>query len=161
MRVGLISDTHGKLRPEVFTLFDGVDLILHAGDIGPIGLIVELETIAPVKAVIGNTDSFELANLIPDLQELSVSGYNLVLTHGHLLGAPTPSLLRRAHPNAQIIVFGHTHRPLLERTDGVLVVNPGSAGAARFNLKPSVAILELTAGQEPAVRFEELSAARA
>ena len=156
MRVGLISDTHGKLRPDVFQHFEGVDLILHAGDVGPPSLLIELEAIAPVKAVIGNTDSFELAAILPEVQDLMLAGVPAVVTHGHRLGSPTPALLRRAHPNARIIVFGHTHRPLLDRTDGVLVVNPGSAGAPRFNLKPSIALLDLSGARDADVRFIEL-----
>src|SRR5262249_30193273 len=121
----------------------------------------ELETIAPVKAVIGNTDGFDLASMIPEVQELTLAGYKVAMTHGHLLGAPTPPLLRRAYPQAHIIVYGHTHKPLLDRSEGVVVVNPGSAGAARFNLKPSVALLELKPDAEPRVEFMELTAARA
>jgi putative phosphoesterase len=157
MLVGLISDTHGKLRPEIFNHFENVDLILHAGDIGPLSLLLaELEAIAEVRAVVGNTDGFDLLNLIPEVQELTLEHRRTVLTHGHLLGSPTPALLRRAHPAAQIIVYGHTHRPLLDRSNGVLVVNPGSAGAARFNLKPSIALLDLPADGEPQVSFIEL-----
>jgi putative phosphoesterase len=125
--------------------------------VGPSGILTELEAIAPVKAVVGNTDSIELATVIPEVQELTLAGHKVVVTHGHLLGAPTPALLRRAHPHAQIIVYGHTHRPLLERTNGIVVVNPGSAGAARFNLKPSIALLELEPGAEPRVEFIDLT----
>jgi uncharacterized protein len=156
VRVGLISDTHGKLRSEVFHHFKDVDLILHAGDIGPATLLVELETIAPVKAVVGNTDGFELSGVLPEVQELTLAGRLVVVTHGHRLGSPTPALLRRAHPQAHIIVFGHTHRPLLDQSDGRLIVNPGSAGAPRFNLKPSIALLELDSAGEANVRFIDL-----
>jgi uncharacterized protein len=158
VRIGLISDTHGKLRSEVFHHFEGVDLILHAGDIGPATLLVELETIAPVKAVVGNTDGLEFNGVLPEVQELTLAGRKVVVTHGHRLGSPTPALLARAHPEAEIIVFGHTHRPLLAESAGKLIVNPGSAGAPRFNLKPSIALLELNSEGEAKVRFIDLGA---
>ncbi len=157
MLVGLISDTHGKLRPEVFDHFAGVDIILHAGDVGPLSILSELEAIAPVKAVVGNTDGFDLAAQLPEVQELTLDGLQVVVTHGHRLGSPTPAALRRAHPQADIIIYGHTHRPLVDHGDS-LVINPGSAGAARFNLKPSVALLELGNGGAPIVHFIELTA---
>ena len=141
MRIGLISDTHGKLRNEVFPALEGVDRILHAGDIGPFDLVVELEAIAPVTAVYGNTDLFEVRERVPEVARLEVAGRRIVVIHGHQLGSPKPDELRRALPDAHIIVYGHTHRPLVDPGDGQLVVNPGSAGAARFGLEPSVAIL--------------------
>ena len=145
MRIGLISDTHGKLRREVFPHFEGVDLILHAGDVGGEEILTELETIAPVHAVVGNTDGFPLASRLAESLTLDLAGRRIVVTHGHRLGAPTPERLRQAHPDAHIIVYGHTHVPLVERYGGSLIVNPGAAGPARFKLKPSIAILELTA----------------
>lgn len=141
-RIGLISDTHGKLRPEVFDRFEGVDVILHAGDIGSPDIITELEAIAPVHAVHGNTDSFDISAKFGETVAIDVEGKRVIVAHGHLLGSPTPSRLRQAFPNADIIVYGHTHKPLQD-AGPPLVVNPGAAGPARFNLKPSVAILEL------------------
>ena len=146
MRIGLISDTHGKLRPEVFDVFAGVDLILHAGDVGPVDIITELEAIAPVHAVLGNTDSWELRSRAQDTVQLELEGKRIVLIHGHQLGVPNAERLRAAWPDADIIVYGHTHRQRVDRVDGCLVVNPGAAGAARFDLKPAVAILVLETG---------------
>lgn len=143
MRIGLISDTHGQLRPAVFGHFDAVDLILHAGDVGNTDIITELETIAPVHAVVGNTDGWELRTRLPEVVTLNIHSRKIVVTHGHLLGAPTPENLRAAHPDAHIIVYGHTHRPLIDETTGQLVVNPGAAGPARFRLKPSIGVLTL------------------
>jgi uncharacterized protein len=142
MRVGLISDTHGRLRSDVFDRFQGVDVILHAGDIGMPDIITELETIAPVHAVHGNTDGFDIRALYHEKLEVDLEGQRVVLTHGHVLGSPRPAQLRLLHPGANIIVYGHTHEPLLE-PGPPLVVNPGAAGPARFHLKPSVAILEV------------------
>ena len=144
MRIGLISDTHGKLRNEVFTALDGVARILHAGDIGPYDLLVELEAIAPVTAVYGNTDRFDIRDRVPEVAELEATGYRIRVMHGHQLGSPKPAGLRHALPDADIIVYGHTHRPLVEQVSGTLVVNPGSAGAPRFGLQPSVAVLTLS-----------------
>ncbi len=143
MRIGLISDTHGRLRNEVFELFEGVELILHAGDVGSPDLLVELETIAPVTAVYGNTDGFALRARTRDVAVLELEGHRVVVLHGDQLGSPTPEALRRSQPEARVIVYGHTHRPLVDESDGILVVNPGSAGAARFGIPPSVGILTL------------------
>lgn len=151
MRVGLISDTHNRLRPEVFTLFEGVDLILHAGDVGDADILVELETIAPVHAVIGNTDSPALRPRVQDEVQLELEGFRVVMLHGHRLGSPNADNLAAAYPHADIIIYGHTHRQRVDRRGDVLVVNPGAAGAARFDLKPAVAILELERGREPRV----------
>lgn len=154
MRVGLISDTHGRLRNEVFDRFEGVERILHAGDIGSPELLTELETIAPVTAVFGNTDGQAVRAAVPQVAELELAGHPAVVVHGDQLGSPTPEGLRRAHPSARIVVYGHTHRPLVDESEGVLVVNPGSAGAARFGIPPSVAIL--TVGEAVSVELLEL-----
>ena len=140
VRVGLISDTHGKLRAEVFSVFENVDAIVHAGDIGDNDIITELEAIAPVYAVHGNTDSMEVA---PAEQRVRLGERIIVVAHGHLLGAPTPSNLRARYPDCDVIVYGHTHKPLVDDAARPLVVNPGAAGPARFNLRPSVAILDV------------------
>lgn len=152
MRIGLISDTHNQLRSQVFDIFEGVELILHAGDIGHVDILVELETIAPVHAVMGNTDSPALQPRVRDEVILELEGHRVTVVHGHLLGSPTPGLLRAAYPEAQVIVYGHTHRPAVEELDGCLVVNPGAAGAARFGLKPSVALLTLERHAAPRVQ---------
>ncbi len=143
MRIGLISDTHGRLRNEVFALFEGVERILHAGDIGPLDLLTELEAVAPVTAVWGNTDRLDVRQHVSERVRLELAGRTLVLLHGHQLGSPRPESLREACPDADIIVYGHTHRPLVAEHGGALIVNPGSAGAARFGLAPSVALLVL------------------
>lgn len=142
MKVGLISDTHGKLRPEVFEVFSGVDVILHAGDIGGLDIITELEAIAPVHAVHGNTDDFAVRARHGESVDLELEGKRVVVAHGHLFGAPTPERLREAFAGADVIVYGHTHKALLDQSSST-VVNPGAAGPARFRLKPSVAIMDL------------------
>jgi uncharacterized protein len=154
MRLGVISDTHGLLRPEVFDAFAEVDHILHAGDIGSLELLAELEALAPVTAVYGNTDGFEPRNRVPRVALVELDGFDVVVTHGDQFGSPTPEKLNAAFPEAQILVYGHTHRPLLTIVDVVVtVMNPGSAGPRRFKIPPSVGILELEAGIPPRGRI--------
>jgi len=143
MRIGVISDTHGLLRPQVFTFFDGVEHILHAGDIGPLSLLVELEAIAPVTAVWGNTDGLDVRNALPEVGEIELAGKRIVVTHGHQQGSPTPDALQLTHPEADIIVYGHTHRPMKREIGPCLVLNPGGAGAPRFGLRPSLMLLHI------------------
>jgi putative phosphoesterase len=145
MLVGLISDTHGLLRPEVFTALAGVDLILHAGDVGGQDVLTELSVIAPLHAVYGNTDAPGEPGLSPQIR-LRLEGLSIHVSHGHELGRPTPERLL-ARYDEDIVVYGHTHRPLIERADPRLVVNPGAAGPRRFDLKPSVARMTLNAGR--------------
>jgi len=150
VRLGVISDTHGLLRPEVFEVFKEVDHILHAGDVGKPEILIELEAIAPVTAVYGNVDAPELRSRLPQVAHLELDGFDIVVTHGDQFGSPTPAKLHDAFPKAEIIVYGHTHKPLLELVDRtVTVMNPGGAGHPRFNLKPSVGIMELEAGIPP------------
>jgi putative phosphoesterase len=154
MRLGVISDTHGLLRPEVFRAFEQVDHIVHAGDLGPIELLSELEAMAPVTAVYGNTDGPDVRQRLPQVAQVELEGFDVVVTHGDLLGSPTPEGLNAAFPDAQIIIYGHTHRPLLTIVDVVVtVMNPGGAGHRRFGLPPSVGILELEPGIPPRGRL--------
>jgi uncharacterized protein len=145
MVIGLISDTHGLVRPEVHRVFAGVDMILHAGDVGSRDVLAELEAIAPVEAVRGNVDPFEL--MLPPAYAFDVGPVSIHLSHGNELGSPTPERLAQKHPAFDVIVFGHTHKPVVRRVGSVLVVNPGAAGPRRFNLKPSVARLVVENGQ--------------
>jgi len=94
-----------------------------------------------VTAVVGNTDGFELRARVGEVAELELAGQRVVVAHGHQLGSPTPQALRRAHSAADIIVYGHTHRPLVDEDGSTLVVNPGAAGAARFGIAPSIGLL--------------------
>jgi putative phosphoesterase len=157
MRLGVISDTHGLLRPEVFEVFQEVDHILHAGDVGKWEVILELQAVGPVTAVYGNTDDAELRARLPQVATLRLDGFDIVVTHGDQLGTPTPAGLRAAFPDGEILVFGHTHQPLLELVDRtVTVMNPGSAGQRRFDLPVSVGVLELEPGIPPRGRLVPL-----
>ena len=143
--VGLISDTHGLLRPRVHEALAGVELILHAGDVGGNEILDELSLIAPVLAVFGNTDAPGNARLTESI-ERTIGGLSVHVSHGHEVGSPTPARLL-ARYGAQVIVYGHTHRQHVAEVDGRLVVNPGAAGAKRFKLEPSVARLTIADGQ--------------
>jgi putative phosphoesterase len=157
VRLGIISYTHGLLRPEVFDVFKEVDHILHAGDVGPAEILTELEALAPVTAVFGNTDGWDLRARLPQVASIRLDGFDIVVTHGDQLGSPTPDKLNAAFPDAEIIVYGHTHRPLLTTVDVVVtVMNPGGAGPKRFDLPPSVGIMELEAGIPPRARLVPL-----
>jgi uncharacterized protein len=160
MRLGIIADTHGLLRPEVFEVFQRVDRILHAGDIGPVELLTELEAIAPVTAVYGNTDGFDVRARVPGIVQTRIEGLDFVILHGDQLGSPTPGKLHAAYPDAEVIIYGHTHRPLLTTVDMVVtVMNPGGAGPRRFDLPASVGIMELEAGIPPRARLVPLTPA--
>ncbi len=157
MRLGIISDTHGYIHPEVFEVFGEVDHILHAGDIGPLDILRDLEAVAPVSAVFGNTDGWDVRRACPRVVETELDGFLVTVTHGDQLGHPSPMRLRERFPTAEIIVFGHTHEPCLELIDKtVTVMNPGSAGAPRLGNAPSVGIMELEPGIPPRARLVPL-----
>jgi putative phosphoesterase len=143
--VGLISDTHGLLRPAVHDALAGVSLILHAGDVGGDIILDELALIAPVHAVYGNTDAPGTPGLSAELVR-EAGGVTIHVSHGHEVGAPTPEKLLARYPH-DVLVYGHTHRQLVTRAGDRLVVNPGAAGARRFKLMPSVARLTIHAGR--------------
>ena len=135
--VGLISDTHGLLRPSVHEALAGVELILHAGDVGGDDVLLELEQIAPVRAVYGNADPPGHPRLAGEIDE-TIGGVRVHVSHGHELGAPTPDKLLARYA-ADVLVYGHTHKPLVVQASDRWVVNPGAAGPRRFNVVPSVA----------------------
>jgi len=151
MRIGLISDTHGLLRPGIADLFNGVSLILHAGDVGGAPILTELATIAPVEAVYGNVDDPHDPMLARE-RSLSVEGVAIHVSHGHELGSPTAEsmLARYASSGADVVVFGHTHKAVVVRLGGRLAINPGAAGPRRFELKPSVGLLTIDGGRADA-----------
>ena len=150
--IGLISDTHGLVRPEVFGALEGVELILHAGDVGD-GVLDELAAIAPIDAVYGNTDPVDDPRLGQSI-ERTIGGMRIHVSHGHELGSPTPERLVAKY-DADVIVYGHTHQQKVIELNGRLVVNPGAAGQRRFKLKPSVAVLTIERGVA-GVRIVEL-----
>lgn len=143
--IGLISDTHGMVRADVHDALAGVELILHAGDVGGDAVLDELALIAPVFPVAGNTDPYGDPRL-PPVIEHTIGGVSIHVSHGHELGSPTPDRLLERYA-ADVIVYGHTHKQLIARAGNRLVVNPGAAGARRFKLEPSVARLTIAEGR--------------
>ena len=138
----------------MFDVFREVDHILHGGDVGKWEILADLGSLAPVTAVYGNTDGFALRAKLPQVARVRLDGFDIVVTHGDQLGMPTPATLHEAFPEAEIIVYGHTHKPLLELVERtVTVMNPGSAGPRRFDLPTSVGIMELEPGIPPRARI--------
>ena len=140
MQIGIISDTHGHVPNAVHNALAGVDHILHAGDVGPMDVITELETIAPVSAVLGNTD---YAIQLPQTRIETFVGQKFLIHH--IVDLPVPSKLVRiamADEKPNVVVFGHTHMPCNDQHNGILFLNPGSASNPRGGSAPSVAIVK-------------------
>ncbi|HZF31417.1 MAG TPA: metallophosphoesterase family protein [Gammaproteobacteria bacterium] len=140
-RVGLISDTHGLLRPEAITFLRGSDFIIHAGDVGDANVLERLESIAPITVVRGNNDKGSWADAMAETEVLQVNDVLIYVLHdiAELDLDPVAAGFR-------VVVFGHSHRPLSETRDGVLYINPGSAGPRRFKLPISVGELQVVDG---------------
>ena len=153
IRIGLISDTHGLLRPEAVDVLRGSDFIVHAGDIGE-GVLEPLSTIAPVTAVRGNNDRTPWAERIAETEQLRFGEVTLHVLHDLADLAIDPKAA-----DVDVVVSGHSHRPKIERRGGVLYVNPGSAGPVRFKLPVSVALMQIT-GKEVSARIVELESLR-
>jgi uncharacterized protein len=142
LTIGLISDTHGLLRPEALDALRDVDFLVHAGDIGSPVILEKLRELAPLTAVRGNNDEAGWAADVPLLDTLSVGAFRVHVVHevAHLKGRPLPE-------GTRAVVYGHSHRPAIDLKDGVLYVNPGSAGPRRFKLPVSVGLLRI-AGED-------------
>ena len=141
LTIGLISDTHGLLRPEARTALAGVDHIIHAGDIGAPAILAQLEALAPTHAVRGNNDVGPWAERIPERELIELAGVGIYVLHDlHELELdPTAA-------GCAVVVSGHSHCPAISTRDGVLYINPGSAGPRRFNLPVALGFLEIDAG---------------
>jgi putative phosphoesterase len=140
--LGVVSDTHGLLRPETLTALQGSDRIVHAGDIGDDALLERLREIAPVAAVRGNNDRGAWASRLPQTHRLEVGGVRIFVIHDLAELAVDPVAI-----GIDIVVCGHSHRPVIERRGSVLYVNPGSAGPRRFRLPISLARLTIADGE--------------
>jgi len=147
MRIGLISDTHGLLRPQALEALQGVERIIHAGDIGNAAVLDALATIAPVDVVRGNNDTGAWAAAIPDTLTLDYGGVRIYLLHDI-------KELKGRMPPVQVVIAGHSHKPLVREQDGVLCINPGSAGPRRFSLPVTVGFLEIEDGRATATILE-------
>lgn len=139
--IGVIADTHGLLRPQALQALAGVELIIHAGDIGNPMVLMGLSRVAPVEAVRGNTDRGNWADTLPRTQVVEVGGLHLYVLHelSHLDLDP-------AAAGFAAVIFGHSHEPSLEHKDGVLYLNPGSAGPRRFTLPVTLALVRVQDG---------------
>ncbi len=158
MRLGGIAATHGHQRPEVLKVFERVDRILHAGDVGNPKVLEQLEALAPVTAVYGNVDGGTLRSRLQRVAEVKLDDFVFVVTHGDQFGSPRPADLKEAFPRADVMIYGHSHRPLIHNfEDYSVALNPGSAGPQRFDLLPSVAIMETEPGIPPRARIVPLT----
>jgi putative phosphoesterase len=142
--IGVVSDTHGLVRDSLFEALAGVSQILHAGDVGGRSVLDALGTIAPVQAVYGNVDPLD--GILPQRLQIETGGVSIHVSHGHELGRPTPAHLLASYPG-DVLIYGHTHKALVERAGNRLVVNPGAAGPGRFHLMPSIARLTVKDGR--------------
>jgi uncharacterized protein len=149
VRIGVISDTHGLLRPEAVEALRGTDSILHAGDVGAPKILETLARIAPVTAVRGNVDTASWARALPQTEVVEAGGVSIYILHdlGQLDLKPEAAGFR-------VVVYGHSHQPKMEEKNGVLYFNPGSAGPRRFNLPLSVGQLVIEMGKVRAELIE-------
>jgi putative phosphoesterase len=150
IRVGVISDTHGLLRPEAAAALAGSDFIVHGGDIGNAGILAELSAIAPLTVVRGNNDRGAWADGVPDTAWLELGAVFIYAVHDIATIDIDPE-----GAGVQVVIFGHSHQPLAEQRGAVLYLNPGSAGPRRFSLPVSVAMLEID-GSAIGARIVEL-----
>jgi len=148
--IGVISDTHGLLRPEALQAFTGVQLILHAGDIGAPAVVDRLRALAPVTAVRGNCDYEAWAEQYPQLQLVTVAGVSILMLHDRHELQPDPP-----GNGVRVVISGHSHKPSIEERDGVLYLNPGSAGRRRFKLPVTVALLSVE-GEDVSAQIVEI-----
>ncbi len=154
MKIGIISDTHGLLRPEVAPALAGVDRILHLGDVGKISILRELERIAPVTAIRGNVDREGPCGELPETEVLLLEGRYIYLLHDLSTLHLDPAAARFA-----AVLYGHTHIPNLYKKKGVLYFNPGSCGPRRFQLPVTLGMLMIDAGGDLAAEIIPLSQA--
>ena len=139
--IGVISDTHGLLRPEAISALQGSDLIIHAGDIGRVEVIEQLAAIAPVKAIRGNIDQAAWADEFPETQVVQVNDMLIYVLHNLKALDLDPQAA-----GFRVVVSGHSHQPKIEEKDGTLYLNPGSAGPRRFKLPIAVGRLTISGG---------------
>jgi len=142
MRIGVISDTHGLLRPEALAALGGCERIIHAGDIGKPEVLAGLRALAPLEAIRGNVDSGDWAAAIPEQLDLQLGGLRIHVTHDVKTMAIDP-----VAEGIDVVIAGHSHQPKIEEFNGVLYLNPGSAGRRRFTLPISLALLDIEDGQ--------------
>ena len=151
MKIGVVSDTHGLLRPEVIPALAGVEHILHLGDVGEPEILKTLETIAPVTAIRGNVDRAGKCSKLPETEVVIFEGHYLYMLHDvHSLR------LDPAAAKFSAVLYGHSHQPGVRRHKGVLYFNPGSCGPRRFELPVTIGLLSVDKGVEPVAHIVHL-----
>lgn len=139
MKIGLISDTHGLLRPEALAALAGVDALVHAGDVGDPAILDALAAVAPLHAIRGNIDTQGPCAALPERLHLDLAGLRVLIVHARADAG--------ADPDADVVVYGHSHMPACTQEGPCLWINPGAAGRRRFKLPISVAVLEVVDGR--------------
>jgi len=151
MKIGVVSDTHGLLRPEVIPELTGVERILHLGDVGDPAILKSLESVAPITAIRGNVDRSGECSRLPETEVLLLEGHYIYMLHDlHALH------LDPVAAKFSAVLFGHSHQPGIRRHKGVLYFNPGSCGPRRFELPVTVGIMRLESGAEPQAQIVHL-----
>lgn len=148
MKIGVISDTHIPVRARglpaaVFEVFDGVDVILHAGDFLELTVLEELQAFAPTHGVLGNMDEWSLRDAVPEKVVLELGGMKVGMIHDSGPSAGRRKRIKRAFPGTRVVVFGHSHQPLIDDDGDLLMLNSGSACDPRRAKVPTVALLTL------------------
>jgi putative phosphoesterase len=150
-RIGVVSDTHGTLDSRVLELFAGVDLIIHAGDVGREEILIDLKAVAPTVAIFGNIDIGGPIPGLPEEEILDIEGVEIFVRHGHQHADPlrriSAVLERKWNRSPDVVIVGHSHRPYLAEHRGVLILNPGSASRPRYGFPASVGFLSLESGR--------------
>lgn len=151
MKIGVVSDTHGLLRPEVIPALAGVERILHLGDVGDPGILKSLEKVAPVTAIRGNVDRSGECSRLPETEVLLLEDHYVYMLHDlHTLH------LDPVAAKFSAVLFGHSHQPGIRRHKGVLYFNPGSCGPRRFELPVTIGWMTLDPDTEPLARIVHL-----
>ncbi|HEY2471818.1 MAG TPA: metallophosphoesterase family protein [Terracidiphilus sp.] len=151
MKIGVVSDTHGQLRPQVIPQLTGVEHILHLGDVGDPEILKSLEGVAPVTAIRGNIDRTGPCSRLPETEVLLLEGHYIYMLHDlHTLH------LDPVAAKFSAVLFGHSHQPGIRRHKGVLYFNPGSCGPRRFELPVTIGLMTLESGAEPQAQIVHL-----
>jgi len=152
MKVGVVSDTHGLLRPEVLPALAGVERILHLGDVGNPAILKSLEKLAPVTAIRGNIDRDGPCSRLPETEVLLLEGYYIYMLHDVQTLHLDPAAAKFA-----AVLYGHSHKPHISHRKGVLYFNPGSCGPRRFELPVTVGLLTLEKDLNPSAEIVQLN----
>jgi putative phosphoesterase len=155
MLIGVLSDTHSLLRPEVLDALKGVEHILHAGDVGEISILEALRSVAPTTAIRGNVDKRGAVAELPATEALELAGHAIYLVHA--LGDLD---IEPAEAGFSVVIYGHSHQPSIAFENGVLLLNPGSCGPRRFKLPITLAYLHLEPGQPARAELFDLESGR-